>query len=102
MTAATDAMGYWKWLIHKFKAAYQTLKCLTAEMHQSFQQDLTAANAFARCFIVLIGGFFGIIGLARLIAGWPSVLTHAILVIAAFFWLSYLAYTLETYLEDDP
>jgi len=98
----TDAMGYWKWLIHKFKAVCQLLRCLALEMRQSFRQN-PFASAFARCFIVLATGFFGIICLARLILSWPFILRFVIALIAAFFWLSYLAYTLETCTkEDDP
>jgi len=96
-------MGYWKWLTHKFKAAYWALKYLTVEMCGSFQQAPTTITTFVRCFIVLISGFFGIICLARLIHSWPFILKHAIALIAAFFWLSYLAYTLDTpQTEDDP
>jgi len=97
-------MGYWEWLIHKFKAVCQLLRCLALEMRQSFRQN-PLASAFARCFAVLVSGFFGVIYLACLIKilSWPFILKFAILVMAVFFWLSYLVYTLETCLtEDDP
>jgi len=98
-------MGYWRWLIHKFRDAYSALRLILGE-YQSFQQDLRkispAIYLFARCFIALVGGFVGITCLARLISSWPYILKFAIIVIAAFFWLSYLVYALETYLEGDP